>query len=136
MGKAQEIYAALSLDQSSEYDTVKTAILNAYELVPKAYWQKFRGSTKGGTQTYVEFAHEKGRLFDRWCASMGVEEDFKKLRELMLLEKFKNCLPSEVKIYIEEQKTATLCQAAVQSDDYSLTHKTSFGKKVITVEIK
>ena len=56
---------------------------------------------------------------------MGVEEDFKKLRELMILEEFKNCLPSEIKTYIEEQKTATLRQAAVQSDDY--THKTSFG---------
>ena len=47
VGKAREIYAALSLDQSSEYDTVKTAILNAYELVPEAYRQKFRRSTKG-----------------------------------------------------------------------------------------
>ena len=36
----------------------------------------------------------------------------------MILEEFKNCLPSEVKTYIEEQKTATLRQAAVQSDDY------------------
>ena len=107
---------------------MKTAILNAYELVPEAYRQKFRGSTKGDTQTYVEFPHEKERLFDRWCAFMGVEEDFKKLRELMILEEFKNCLPSEVKTYIEEQKTATLRQAAVQSDDYSLTHKTSFEK--------
>ena len=132
-GKAQETYAALSLDLSSEYDTVKTAILNAYELVPEAYRQKFRGNTKGDTQTYVEFAHEKERLFDRWYAFMGVEADFKKL---MLLEEFKNCLPSEVKTYIEEQKTATLRQAIVQSDDYLLTHKTSFGKIVITVEIK
>ena len=127
VGKARKIYAALSLDQSSEYDTVKTAILNAYKLVPEAYRQKFRGSTKGDTQTYVEFAREKERLFDRWCASMGVEEDFKKLRELMILE-FKNCLPIEVKTYIEEQKTAILRQAAVQSNDYSLTHKTSFEK--------
>ena len=39
---------------------------------------------------------------------MGVEEDFKKLRELVLLEESKNCLPSEVKTYIEQQKTATL----------------------------
>ena len=63
---------------------MKTAILDAYELVSEAYWQKFRESTKGDTQTYVEFAREKERLFDRWCASMGVEEDFKKPRELML----------------------------------------------------
>ena len=61
VGKALEIYAALSLDQSFDYNTVKTAILNAYELVPEVYWQKVRGSTKEDTQTYVEFAHEKER---------------------------------------------------------------------------
>ena len=44
------------------------------------------------------------------------------------MEEFKNCLPYEIKSYIEEQKTATLRQAAVQSDDYLLIYKTSFGK--------
>ena len=46
VGKVQEIYAALSLDQRSEYDSVKTAILNVYELVSAAYRHKFRGSVK------------------------------------------------------------------------------------------
>ena len=49
IGKAWEIYAALSLDQSSEYETVKTSILHAYEVVLEAYRQKFRESTKGNT---------------------------------------------------------------------------------------
>ena len=127
VGKAREVYAALSVDQSSEYETVKTAILNAYE-VPEAYRQKFRESKKDNGQTYVEFARNKERLFDRWCASMGVNNDFKKLRELMLLEEFKNCMPNEIKMYLEEQKLITLHQAAVRSDDYSLTHKLAFGR--------
>ena len=38
----------------------------------------------------LEFAYVKKKLFDRWCASMGVKENFKKLRELMLLEEFKS----------------------------------------------
>ena len=49
VGKVWEIYAALCLDQSSDYNTVKTAILNACELVPEAYQNKFRGSMKGDT---------------------------------------------------------------------------------------
>ena len=58
-GKAQEIFAAMSLDQSSDYETVKTAVLNAYELMPEAYRQKFRESRKSSNQTYVEFARDK-----------------------------------------------------------------------------
>ena len=62
-GKAQDAIAALSLGDSLSYGAVKTAILHAYELVPEAYRQKFRGQRKAQSQTYVDFAREKGVLF-------------------------------------------------------------------------
>jgi len=43
------------------------------------------------------------------------------------MEEFKNCLPSEIKTHLDEQKIDSLYQAAVHADDYPLTHK-SFGK--------
>ena len=54
IGKAREIYTQLSLEQSSDYDTVKEFILKAYELVPEAYRQKFRDCRKDYDQTHVE----------------------------------------------------------------------------------
>ncbi len=41
-GKAPEAYAALDLSQSHDYDTVRQALLKAYELVSEAYRQRFR----------------------------------------------------------------------------------------------
>ncbi|KAI2665316.1 Transposon Ty3-I Gag-Pol polyprotein [Labeo rohita] len=41
VGKALEVYSTLSLEESLKYDSVKSAILRAYELVPEAYRQKF-----------------------------------------------------------------------------------------------
>ena len=133
LGKAREAYSALSVDQSSEYDTVKSAVLRAYELVPEAYRQKFRNSRKTDSQTYVEFARSKETLFDRWCVSKEVQKDFDKLRQLVLMEEFKNCLPTDIKTYLDEQKIDTLHQAATRADDYALTHK-SFGKTVIRTD--
>ncbi|KAJ8049587.1 hypothetical protein HOLleu_02387 [Holothuria leucospilota] len=52
-GKAQEVYSALSIEDSMDYDKVKRAILQACELVPEAYRQKFRKYRKADTQTYV-----------------------------------------------------------------------------------
>ena len=40
-GRAQEVYSVLLLEDSADYDKVKAAILNAYQLVPEAYRQKF-----------------------------------------------------------------------------------------------
>ena len=59
VGKAQEIYGSLSVEQSSNYEHVKESILKAYELVPEAYRQKFRNYLKYDSKTHVEFARER-----------------------------------------------------------------------------
>ena len=41
-GKVQQAYPALSVYDASRYDVVKQVNLTAYELVPKAYRQKFQ----------------------------------------------------------------------------------------------
>ena len=128
-GKAREIYTQLSIEQTSDYDTVKDLILKAYELVPEAYRQKFRNWDKRSDQTYVEFARTKEQLFDRWCNSKKVDKNFLNLRQLMLIEEFKRCVSSEIKTFIDEQNAETLDKAATLADDYSLTHKVSFAGK-------
>lgn len=74
IGKAQEVCAALSVKQSLYYDIVKTTVLRAYESVPEVYRQKFRKCEKNVNQTYVEFVHEKGALFDKRCQVSKVTE--------------------------------------------------------------
>ena len=46
----------------------------------------------------------------------------------MMMEELKNCLPSNIRTYLDEQKVDRLHEAAVYAEDYSLTHTTSFGK--------
>ena len=118
VGKAREVYSTLTVEQCADYAVVRQAVLKAYELVPEAYRQKFRNSIKQDSQTYLEFARQKEALFDRWCAAKTVEKDFTKLRQLVLVEEFKKCLHSDVKMYLDEQK----------ADEYFLTHKRSFEK--------
>ncbi len=45
-GKAQEVSAALSIEDSLDYDILKASVLRAYELVPEAYRQKIPWSFK------------------------------------------------------------------------------------------
>ena len=99
IGKAQIAYSALSADDSSDYEKVKKAVLRAYELVPEAYRQKFRNLRKDDRQSYMEFARQKERLFEDWCESWNVE-DLDDLKELILLEEFKNCINKEIKTHL------------------------------------
>ena len=115
--------------QSSSYETVKEIILKSHELVPEAYRQQFRNCRKSFDQTYVEFARIKEQLFDKWCSSKKVGQDFDKIRQLLLIEEFKWGLSNEIKTYLSEQKVETLENAAWLADDYSLTHKVTFVSK-------
>ena len=125
VGKAQEIYGSLSVEQSSNYEHVKEAILKAYELVPEAYRQKFRNYLKYDSKTHVEFAREKENLFNRWCHSKEIGQDFTKLKQMVLLEEFKDKVRPDIRSHLDEQKLEELEKAAIMADDYALTHKMS-----------
>ena len=122
IGKAREIYTQLGVEQSHHYETVKELILKGYELVPEAYRQKFRNCKKDSNQTHVEFARNKEQLFDRWCCSKKIDQNYDKLRQLVLVEEFKRCIQSDVKTFLDEKQVETLEEAARLADDYYLTH--------------
>ena len=129
IGKAREIYTQLGVEQSHHYETVKELILKGYELVPEAYRQKFRNCKKDSNQTHVEFARNKEQLFDRWCCSKKIDQNYDKLRQLVLVEEFKRCIQSDVKTFLCEKQVETLKEAARLADDYYLKHKVSFIAK-------
>uniref|UniRef100_UPI00358F9C77 uncharacterized protein n=1 Tax=Myxine glutinosa TaxID=7769 RepID=UPI00358F9C77 len=128
VGKAQDIFSALPIDQCADYEIVKKTILKAYELVPEAYRQKFRNARKRESETHVEFARMKETMFDRWCDSKGVGKDFKLLRQLILVEEFKQCVHEDIKVHLEEKKVPELYEGATLADDYALTHRMGFHK--------
>uniref|UniRef100_A0A8C6MHM6 SCAN box domain-containing protein n=1 Tax=Nothobranchius furzeri TaxID=105023 RepID=A0A8C6MHM6_NOTFU len=120
-GKALQVILALSLTDSSDYECVKTAVLNAYELVPEAYRQRFRFEKSRPNRTYVEYAHEKSVLFEKWCSASGVDS-LADLKELILVEEFKRHVLERLVLYLNEQKVSTLSAAAQLADEFKLTH--------------
>ncbi|XP_068215900.1 uncharacterized protein [Palaemon carinicauda] len=126
-GKAQVVYAALSAEDSGDYDIVKKMVLNAYQLIPEAYRQKFRSWSKMFNQTFVEWAGQKAVKLDEWLAAEEAST-FAELRELVLLEDFKNNIPKGVRIHIEEFNIDNVNEAAKAADRFVLSHK-HYGKK-------
>lgn len=127
VGKAQEVCSSLSAECSLDYDKLKSAILLAYELVPEAYRQRFWGLKKVQGQSFLDFAREKSVLFDRWCMACKAA-DLASVRELILIEEFKNCVTERMAVYLNEQKVSTLQQTATLADEFALVHKTSVVK--------
>ena len=102
LGKTREIFSQLTAEDSANYDTVKRLILKGYELVPEAYRQKFRTLSKSSDKTFYEFAQEKAQLFDRWCMSEKIKDEYDRLCQLILMEEFQNCLSNEVRTFMHD----------------------------------
>ena len=121
VGKAREAYAALSPEDSNNYEEIKRSVLEAYELSAEAYRQNFR---KGhpGKGTYVEFAASKTRDFKKWVNAANVNGNFNQLAELMVLEEFKNKIPFELRSYLDD-KPGGLVELAKLADSHALTKK-------------
>ncbi len=109
IGKAQEVCSALSINDGLDYEKVKSAVLRAYELVPEAYRQKFRSHAKTANQTFIEYTRENCVLFDKWSQSSKTI-NFEQLRELVLIEDFKNLLPDKIVVYLNEKKSFHSCR--------------------------
>ena len=77
---------------------------------------------KSSRQTHVEFARDLVTSFSRWCNALNVDTNAA-LCELMVLEQFKNAVPSHIAVYISERKVKTAAEAAVLADDYMLIHR-------------
>ncbi|XP_066988204.1 uncharacterized protein [Macrobrachium rosenbergii] len=126
IGRAQKVYVTLDESLSSDYDNVKAIVLKAYELVPEAYRQRFRNLQKDREQTFVEFARGKRQYAEDWLKSKEVD-NFEGLKELVLVEEFKRCVPDKLKVHLEELKIDTLQEVAIASDEYYLSHKNELG---------
>ena len=109
------------------------AVLQIYELVPKAYRQRFRTLKRYNKQTHVEFVRELSSQFNRLCSTTAVMT-FQGLCDLIMLEQFKDTIPDHIATYINERKVKTVAEAAVLSDEYVLTHKSVFVEPCIRSE--
>ena len=89
---------------------------------------KFRNFKKREFSSYTDFEQNISLLCTRWLAVAKNENDFKKLKELVLLEQFYNSVLNDLKVYLLDKTPDNLIQAARKVDKYDILHKTQGAK--------
>jgi len=124
IGKARLVFNSLNQSDSKDYQKVKQYVLEAYELRPEAYRQRFRNYEKLGYQNFMDYGREKKQLFDQWAKALKMGEVYENLKQAILIEEFKRRLPVDLKTHLEEKTIDSIEELAKVADDYTLTHKT------------
>src|SRR6218665_3101397 len=83
---------------------LKAALLLAYERVPEFHRKRFRTLNKFGNETYSNFAFRLSLPFNSWMDGEEASTDIARLKEVMKLEQFTNCLPTEIHRWVVEKR--------------------------------
>ena len=116
-GKAQQAFAALSVEESKAYNGVKAAILLRYGVSEESYRRRFQSATWRTGETNRELALRLMDLQNKWLKSHSTVEA---IREAIGIEQFLNTLPLEKRAWVSERKPTTCVKAGELADEYEL----------------
>lgn len=131
-GKAASVVG--NLTNKSDYEFVKKAVLDAFEITPEFYRRKFRNLLKLDSQTFLDFANDKLKLLKKWLKAQDVN-NFSDLVNLIVIEEWKRRLPFNILLHVEDKGEMDLIKAARMADAYSLIHKNHPREKQKNVKL-
>ena len=114
-GQAQLAFAALPVDDSGNYDAIKLAVLQRYDITEEAYRRRFRNAVRGSEETNRELAVRLMDLLGKWLKECNSVEE---VREYIGIEQFFNTLPAEKRLWVTEHKPETYVKAGELMDEY------------------
>ena len=110
-GKATEAYTRLSTADRKDYNKVKNALLERFNLTQEGYRKKLRESEAYDDETPLQFYTRLRSYLDKWIQL----SDGKELTELTLMEQFISSCPEDLAIHLKQttyEKGEDLCNAA------------------------
>ena len=128
-GKAQLAFAALPTEDSGNYEKIKTAILQRYDINEESYRRRFRSAARNEGESNRELAVRMMDWQGKWlreCKSM------EEIREAVGKEQFLNSLPMDKRLWVVERKPKTCIEAGELADEYEQVRKQdgSMGSKL------
>ncbi len=113
-GKARAAYVNMDLNESTDYDKVKYAILKKYDVNAETYRQKFRSWKVDPTESPKELYSRLKELFGKWIQPK--RKTVEEVSEIIILEQYLRMLSPELQVWVRERDPRTAAEAASLAD--------------------
>ncbi|XP_049894387.1 uncharacterized protein LOC126386227 [Epinephelus moara] len=122
-GKARGAYVHMDVDESLEYDRVKTTILKKYDINPETYRQRFRSLDVGPDESPKELYVRLKELYGKWIQPQG--KTVQQIGETIIMEQYLRMLSLELQVWVKEHGPKSAAEAATLADVFVAARKKS-----------
>ena len=119
-GKVRLAYAAMTDADAKDYNQVKAAIFQQYDINEETYRRHFRAIKPLENKTPVELAIRVKDLVEKWLKDSGNRAA---VVGVVVKEQFTEVLPEEVRVCVKERKPRTTQEAGRLAKDYCQARK-------------
>ena len=121
-GKALDVYSRLSIDDVSNYEQLKDALLKRFHLTEYGFQVKFRTAKPEHGETAPQFAVRLDNLLCRWIDMAKSKQSYDGLKDLFIREQFLTSCNDELGTFLKERKPQTIQEMARYAEQYSEAH--------------
>ena len=134
-GKARVIYSKLHPDDARNYNTLKSALYEGFQLTAEEYRKKFRFTKRAIGDTYKEYVTKLERYLDKWVElDLADRISEKSLKDMILREQFLNSLPADLSVHIKDRKLNDAKTMGEVATEYELNRNHRVNKKPVQTE--
>nr|CAB3263334.1 uncharacterized protein LOC108950802 [Phallusia mammillata] len=129
-GRALDVYSRLSDDDAVDYDQLKQALLNRYDLNEEGYRCKFRNSKPEKGESPSQFAVRLQNYLQKWVKLSGFSIEWKDVSSLLVKEQFLKSCPKELSTHLMEQAPKTLDSLTGIAEQFLAAHNREMAHDV------
>lgn len=120
-GQALEAYLAMDEDLADDYNYLKDALLQKFNISAETYCQRFRAATVPEDESPTETYHRLQNLFQRWVRpDLHSKEE---IGELVILKQLLRVLPYDSRTWVKEHEPDSELAAAKLAQQYMNAHR-------------
>lgn len=103
-GKALQVFTRMPVADAGDYEKLKKALLDRFQLNKEGFRAKFKEALPEGDEGASQFATRLSSYFDKWIDLSGVDKKFEELRDFIIRDRLISVCGEDLAIFLREKE--------------------------------